>query len=129
MSDSTITKLILRQKSSETYSVCIPNLPADTLVAKALLLVKASVSDGDGDAVISKTIYPGSTADGQITDQGADGTAQLYFVIDNDDVDPLSTSQLYFSAVKVILDNGLAYQPPYTRRPVRVLPPVIDAVS
>lgn len=54
---------------------------------------------------------------------------RLIIYIDNDDVDPLSTSRLYMSAVKVILSNGMAYQPPYSRRPVRIMPPVIDAVS
>lgn len=129
MSTSAISKILLRQRSSQTLEVCVQNVPTGTTVDKAYFLVKENIADADGDAVIAKTIYPGETADGQITDQGSGGEATLEFIVDNDDVNSLSLSLLYMSAVKVILSNGLAYQPPYTRRPVRALPPVIEAVS
>lgn len=130
MATTAITKIILRQKSSETLSYCIENVPGGTTISKAVFVVKAKMSDADEDAVITKEIFPGETDDGQITDVGASGTGLLEFLIDNDDVDPLSTRTLYISAVKVwFWEDTVCYQPPYTRRPVRVLPPVIDAVS
>jgi hypothetical protein len=92
-------------------------------------MVKANLSDPDNEALISKTIYPGVTSSGQITDTGTNGTASLVFIIDNDDADALVIGTLYMSAVKVLLDSGLAYQPPYTRRPTRVTSAGIERVS
>lgn len=124
-----IEKLILTRGSSLSYDATVTSVPAGTTLAKAILMVKESFSDADEDALITKTIYPGATLSGQITDTGADGTGQLVFVIDNDDVDALDTGRLYISGVKVILDNDFAYDVDELTVPVRVRQAVVQAID
>ena len=125
-----IEKLYVTRNSSKIHQVCVENVPSGTAVAKAFFMVKEREWDADASAVISKTIFPGQTVSGQIVDDGsANGTAILQFIIDNDDANALELSKLYIAAVKTILNNGMAYTPPYSRQPVRCLPAQIDAIS
>jgi hypothetical protein len=104
-------------------------MPDGTTLAKAVLMVKASLDIEDEDALITKTIYPGSTADGQIIDTGADGTGSFRFVLDNDDVDAFETGTLYISGVKAILSKDYAHDVDELTVPVRVREPVVRTVS
>lgn len=124
-----IEKLVLTRGSSLSYDATVSEVPTGTTLAKAVLMVKADLADLDEDALVTKTIFPGATDDGQITDTGADGTGLLRFVLDNDDVDALSVGILYISGVKVILDNGFAHDVDELTVPVRVRQPVVRAVD
>lgn len=124
-----IEKLILTRGSSLSYDATVTSVPAGTTLAKAVLMVKADFSDADEDALIAKTIFPGATSDGQITDTGADGTGLLVFLIDNDDVDALETGRLYISGVKVILSSGFAYDVDELTAPIRVRQAVVQAID
>jgi len=126
---TSIDKILLRQDSSCEIPYCIGDVPTGTTITQAWFVVKPDLADPDDQALISKTIFPGVTSSGQITDVGASGTASLIFVLDDDDANALSIGTLYMSAVKVLLDSGLAYQPPYTRRPTRVVSSGIERVS
>lgn len=112
-----------------SYDATVTSVPAGTTLAKAVLMVKADLADADEDALITKTIFPGATSDGQITDTGADGTGLLVFVIDNDDVDALDTGRLYISGVKVILSSDFAYDVDELTVPVRVRQAVVQAID
>lgn len=124
-----IEKLVLTRGSSLSYDATVSAVPDGTTLAKALLMVKADLADLDEDALITKTIFPGATADGQITDTGGDGTGLLRFILDNDDVDALDVGVLYISGVKVILDNDFAHDVDELTVPVRVRQPVVRAIS
>jgi hypothetical protein len=124
-----IDKLVLTRGSSLSYDCTVSDVPEGATLAKAVLMVKSSLADLDEDALIAKTIYPGETADGQIADTGADGTGQLRFLLDNDDVDALAVGQLYLSGVKVVLDDGHAFDVPELTVPVRVRQAVVRAVD
>lgn len=112
-----------------SYDCTVSDVPDGATLAKAILMVKTAVTDVDETALVTKTIYPGDSADGQILDTGADGTGLLRFILDNDDVDALAPGSLYISGVKVILSNGFAHDVDELTVPVRVRQPVVRAVG
>ena len=124
-----ISKLVLTQGSSLSYDCTVSDVPDGTTIAKAILMVKARLDDEDEDALITKTIFPGVTDDGQITDTGADGTGLLRFILDNDDVDALDVGSLYVSGVKVVLDDDFAHDVDELTVPVRVRQPVVRSID
>lgn len=124
-----IEKLLLTRGSSLSYDCTVTDVPDGTTLAKAIFMVKESLDDLDVDALVTKEIFPGVTADGQITDAGSDGTGLLKFLIDNDDIDALATGVLYISGVKVILSSDLAYDVDELTAPVRVRQAVVRAVD
>lgn len=124
-----IDKLVLTRGSSLSYDCTVNDVPEGTTLAQATFMVKGSLDDADEDALVTKTIFPGVTADGQITDTGADGTGLLRFILDNDDVDALEVGTLYISGVKVILSDDFAHDVDELTVPVRVRQPVVRAVN
>lgn len=88
----------------------VPGIPATQTLAKAWLTFKTSVTDADAAALLQKVITPGAVVgQGQITDVGAGGTAQLLFQLADTETLalPVDTPTLY--DIKVLTSAGKVY--------------------
>lgn len=87
----------------------VTGIPAGATLTKAWFMAKASRSDADDAAVISKeittTLVP---ATGQITDTGAGDTAgEIVFYIRSADTSSLVAEKPYYFGIRVRLSTGL----------------------
>lgn len=112
-----MNQINLIKKSSSELEYTMSNVPDGITVTKAFYQIKESYSDDD--ALLEKEIITSQTADGWITDDGADGKAVLKFTIDNDDLDDVAPG-LYVCSVKVVLNNGLSCESLDSRDVVKI---------
>lgn len=97
-------------------------------ITAAKWMLKANQSDSDNNALVSKSVTISPANSGQITDAGADGTAEVRIVIGQADLNAVTHSTAW-CALKVLASTGEWFELPETREPVRILPAVIQAVS
>lgn len=123
--------LNLYAQSTKLLRITVPDVPVGTMLEKAYLMIKSSWAEADESALVSLTITPGSSEDGQISNTGEDGTGVLEFLISVDALNGIepSTTKTFYTAVKVILDNGSAYLLPNALIPTRIHPAGIEATE
>lgn len=86
----------------------INNIPADLTIDVAWFYVKRELTDSDAAAIINKRITVTETADGQITDDGANDTSgQVIFFIERAKT-ALLEQPCYFE-IKVQTSDGSQY--------------------
>jgi hypothetical protein len=99
----------LVQSSSKILTYNITSIPTGTEIEEAYLTIKESPSVVDALADVFKTVTVNLSSDGQITDTGADTIAKVEFYLSPEDTAGLDTTQYYFIAVKLKLDNAEFY--------------------
>jgi len=98
MATNSIDMLYLRKDSSQEIDVCVGDVPTGTTVTRAWFMIKNTLDDADDQALVSKEIDLGATDQGQITDDGATGEAELVFVLGDLDANVLTLGKTYMSS-------------------------------
>jgi hypothetical protein len=86
-------------------------IPSGTTISKAYLTIKTTATDVDASAIVQLSITSTSTASGQITDTGADGTGAVRFTLSNTQTLLLTPDTPYYFDVQTILSDGGIYTP------------------
>lgn len=98
--------LRLVRGNNKAYDYTVANIPSGLTLAKMWFTVKTSLSDTWANAKIKKVIDPAGSADGQITDTGADGTGLGRFLLLPADTRSLVAGKRYIFDVQIKTNDG-----------------------
>lgn len=101
-------------------------MPTGVTISQARWMLKASQSDADGAALVSKTVTLSSSASGQVTDAGADGTGEVRIVVAPADLAAVTQSSAW-CALKVLTSSGAWVELAESREPVRIVQAIVQA--
>lgn len=115
--------LTLQQGSSRQIVFDVAGVPSGAGMSSATWLLKNAYTDADAAALISLTVTASPTAAGVISDSGAsDSSGVVNLVIGNTALASLTDlNTTYYALCRVTLANGMIYELPESRQPVRVL--------
>lgn len=116
----------LIKSSSNILCYLVRELPLGTTVVAAKWMMKARQSDGDGAALVSKSVTLSSSASGQVTDDGTDGTAEVRIVVQPADLAAVTQTSAW-CALKVNVSSGVWVEIAASREPVRIVPAIVQA--
>lgn len=89
----------------------ISNVPEGDTVVKVWLTMKSSENAEDSEAVLQKSVTASNTPSGQITDDGAAGTAVAVFTLVPADTVMITGGKNYYFDVQVLTALGAIYTP------------------
>lgn len=116
----------LIKASSNILCYLVRELPAGTTVVGAKWMLKARQADADGAALVSKSVTLSSSASGQVTDDGTDGTAEVRIVVQPADLASVTQTSAW-CALKVNVSSGVWVEIAASREPVRVVHAIVQA--